>query len=146
MADTKQLFEILVKQIKLDQLLESNDSFADGKLNKLEVHKNSKRWTFYFEFKDVLPFKEFRRISAKTFADGKTTISFFSTKKPGTCDLKLAICREANGTNCKMPSATIAARLSPIFPATGASKIALKLFDKSIVFASIVLPRETIEL
>ncbi|HJF87774.1 MAG TPA: hypothetical protein K8V88_10100, partial [Companilactobacillus farciminis] len=45
MADTKQLFEILVKQIKLDQLLESNDSFADGKLNKLEVHKNSKRWT-----------------------------------------------------------------------------------------------------
>ncbi len=59
MADTKQLFEILVKQIKLDQLLESNDSFADGKLNKLEVHKNSKRWTFYFEFKDVLPFNEF---------------------------------------------------------------------------------------
>lgn len=59
MSDTKQLFEILVKQIKLDKLLNSNDSFVDGKLNKLEVHKNSKRWTFYFEFKDVLPFNEF---------------------------------------------------------------------------------------
>ncbi|WP_119326094.1 PolC-type DNA polymerase III [Companilactobacillus musae] len=59
MSDTKQLFEILVKQIKLDSLLGSNDSFVDGKLNKLEVHKNSKRWTFYFEFKDVLPFNEF---------------------------------------------------------------------------------------
>lgn len=59
MSDTKQLFEILVKQIKLDRLLESNDSFADGKLNKLEVHKNSKRWTFFFEFDHVLPFNEF---------------------------------------------------------------------------------------
>ncbi|WP_334332933.1 PolC-type DNA polymerase III [Companilactobacillus sp. HBUAS59544] len=59
MSDTKQLFQILVKQIKLESLLTSQDSFADGKLNKLEVHKNSKRWTFFFEFKQVLPFKEF---------------------------------------------------------------------------------------
>ena len=59
MSDTKQLFEILIKQIKLDSLLESNDSFVDGKLNKLEVHKSSKRWTFFFEFPNVLPFNEF---------------------------------------------------------------------------------------
>lgn len=59
MADTKQLFEILVKQIKLDKLLNSSASFVDGQLNKLEVHKNSKRWTFFFEFPNVLPFDEF---------------------------------------------------------------------------------------
>lgn len=59
MSDTKQLFEILIKQIKLNDLLGPDNSFADGKLDKLEVHKNSKRWTFYFEFKDVIPFKEF---------------------------------------------------------------------------------------
>jgi len=78
MSDTKQLFEILAKQIKLDSLVESNDSFIDGKLNKLEVHKNSKRWTFYFEFKDVLPFNEFLTFvkALKASFDGIAQVNF----------------------------------------------------------------------
>ncbi|WP_338232387.1 PolC-type DNA polymerase III [Companilactobacillus muriivasis] len=78
MSDTKQLFEILVKQIKLDSLLESQDSFADGKLNKLEVHKSSKRWTFFFEFTDVLPFNEFLTFvkALKASFDGIAQVNF----------------------------------------------------------------------
>ncbi|ALB29057.1 PolC-type DNA polymerase III [Companilactobacillus heilongjiangensis] len=78
MSDTKQLFEILVKQIKLDSLLESQDSFANGKLNKLEVHKNSKRWTFFFEFTDVLPFNEFLTFvkALKASFDGIAQVNF----------------------------------------------------------------------
>jgi DNA polymerase III, alpha subunit (gram-positive type) len=78
MSDTKQLFEILVKQIKLESLLESQDSFAEGKLNKLEVHKNSKRWTFFFEFKDVLPFNEFLTFvkALKASFDGIAQVNF----------------------------------------------------------------------
>lgn len=78
MSDTKQLFEILVKQIKLDSLLESRDSFADGKLNKLEVHKSSKRWTFFFEFTDVLPFNEFLTFvkALKASFDGIAQVNF----------------------------------------------------------------------
>ncbi|MHC6119218.1 PolC-type DNA polymerase III [Companilactobacillus sp. FL22-3] len=84
MADTKQLFEILVKQIKLDSLLSSKASFADGKLTKLEVHKNSKRWTFFFEFNDVLPFDEFLTFvkALKANFDGIAQVDFeISTKK-----------------------------------------------------------------
>ncbi|MFH5810512.1 PolC-type DNA polymerase III [Companilactobacillus sp. FL22-1] len=84
MADTKQLFEILVKQIKLDSLLSSKASFADGKLTKLEVHKNSKRWTFFFEFNDVLPFDEFLTFvkALKASFDGIAQVDFeISTKK-----------------------------------------------------------------
>ncbi|WP_334340435.1 PolC-type DNA polymerase III [Companilactobacillus sp. HBUAS56275] len=78
MSDTKQLFEILVKQIKLDSLLPSNDAFIDGKLNKLEVHKNSKRWTFFFEFKRVLPFNDFMTFvkALKASFDGIAQIDF----------------------------------------------------------------------
>ncbi|MFC6176372.1 PolC-type DNA polymerase III [Companilactobacillus huachuanensis] len=78
MSDTKQLFEILVKQIKLDSLLNSTDSFADGKLSKLEVHKSSKRWTFFFEFTDVLPFDEFLTFvkALKASFDGIAQINF----------------------------------------------------------------------
>ncbi|CAJ1183945.1 DNA polymerase III PolC-type [Companilactobacillus paralimentarius] len=78
MADTKQLFEILAKQIKLESLLESQDSFAEGKLNKLEVHKNSKRWTFFFEFQDVLPFNEFLTFvkALKASFDGIAQVNF----------------------------------------------------------------------
>ena len=78
MADTKQLFEILVKQIKLDKLLNSSASFADGQLNKLEVHKNSKRWTFYFEFPNILPFDEFLIFvkALKASFDGIAQVNF----------------------------------------------------------------------
>ena len=78
MSDTKQLFEILVKQIKLDSLLPSNDAFIDGKLNKLEVHKNSKRWTFFFEFKRVLPFNDFMTFvkALKASFDGIAQVNF----------------------------------------------------------------------
>lgn len=78
MSDTKQLFEILVKQIKLDSLLTSSDAFIDGKLNKLEVHKNSKRWTFFFEFKRVLPFNDFMTFvkALKASFDGIAQVNF----------------------------------------------------------------------
>ncbi|MFC6322314.1 PolC-type DNA polymerase III [Companilactobacillus baiquanensis] len=60
MSDKNQLFKILIKQIKLENLLNEDQLFASANLNKLDVHKVSKKWVFFFEFEDVLPFNEFK--------------------------------------------------------------------------------------
>ncbi|KRK80026.1 PolC-type DNA polymerase III [Companilactobacillus nodensis] len=78
MSDKSQLFKILIKQIKLDNLLESDKLFDTAKLDKLEVHKKSRRWTFYFDFDDVLPFEDFQIFvsSLKDSFDGIATVDF----------------------------------------------------------------------
>ncbi|MCH4008083.1 PolC-type DNA polymerase III [Companilactobacillus sp.] len=60
MSDNQDLFKILIKQIKLENVLPNNDLFDNAKLNKVEVHKQSKRWTFFFEFNNILPFNDFQ--------------------------------------------------------------------------------------
>ncbi|WP_125761167.1 PolC-type DNA polymerase III [Companilactobacillus hulinensis] len=78
MSDKNQLFKILIKQIKLDNLLESDELFANAKLDKLEVHKKSRRWTFFFDFDDVIPFNDFQVFvaSLKEGFDGIATVDF----------------------------------------------------------------------
>lgn len=60
MSDNKDLFKILIKQIKLENVLPDNSLFDNAKLNKVEVHKKSRRWTFFFEFNNILPFNNFQ--------------------------------------------------------------------------------------
>ncbi|MFD1417268.1 PolC-type DNA polymerase III [Companilactobacillus keshanensis] len=84
MSDKNQLFKILIKQIKLDNLLEEDTLFNTAILNKLDVHKVSKKWVFFFEFEDVLPFNEFKVFteSLKDSFDGIATVDWeFSTTK-----------------------------------------------------------------
>ncbi|WP_125565140.1 PolC-type DNA polymerase III [Companilactobacillus insicii] len=78
MSDNNQLFKILIKQIKLDNLAESDQLFDTAKLNKLEVHKKTRRWTFHFDFEDVIPFNEFKvfKSSLNDTFDGIATIDF----------------------------------------------------------------------
>ncbi|WP_125588662.1 PolC-type DNA polymerase III [Companilactobacillus jidongensis] len=74
MSDKSQLFKILIKQIKADNLLESNKLFETAKLDKLEVHKKSRRWTFFFDFDDVIPFNDFQ-IFVSLLRDGFDSIA-----------------------------------------------------------------------
>ncbi|AKP66665.1 PolC-type DNA polymerase III [Companilactobacillus ginsenosidimutans] len=60
MSDNQDLFKILIKQIKLENVLPDSDLFDNAKLKKVEVHKQSKRWTFFFEFNSILPFNDFQ--------------------------------------------------------------------------------------
>ncbi|WP_125768592.1 PolC-type DNA polymerase III [Companilactobacillus furfuricola] len=69
MSDNKDLFKILIQQIKLDNILPNSHSFDDAKLSKVEVHKQSQSWTFFFEFANILPFHEFK-IFRQALTDG----------------------------------------------------------------------------
>ncbi|MQS88624.1 PolC-type DNA polymerase III [Companilactobacillus mishanensis] len=60
MSDNNELFKILIKQIKLDDILQTNSIFDSAELSKVEVHKKSRRWTFFFEFSSVLQFNDFQ--------------------------------------------------------------------------------------
>jgi DNA polymerase-3 subunit alpha (Gram-positive type) len=47
-------------KVLLDQINWSNqDALSDGLIKNLTVHSNSKRWTFNFEFNDILPYQTF---------------------------------------------------------------------------------------
>ncbi|WP_099974863.1 PolC-type DNA polymerase III [Lactobacillus terrae] len=58
--DKNQSFNVLLKQIKMENQLNGSGSFDNAKIEKLEVHRNSRSWTFYFEFNSVIPFNEFQ--------------------------------------------------------------------------------------
>ena len=59
-------FRVLLEQIDLLD----NAELKDGSIKDLTVHSNSKRWTFSFEFNDILPlqvFVEFHHQLINTF-------------------------------------------------------------------------------
>lgn len=63
MTNKVELFQILLKQIKLVDYANSRDSFVNGAIELVDVHEISKQWTIHFEFENVLPFNDFKALN-----------------------------------------------------------------------------------
>lgn len=57
--DKKAMFEKLLEQIKWQ---DDREAFSDALIEKVEVHTKSKRWDFYLETNDILPFQTFANL------------------------------------------------------------------------------------
>ena len=53
--DSKELFQTLLKQIKMPINQENSNYLDNGEINSVKVHQSKKRWDFYFSFEDILP-------------------------------------------------------------------------------------------
>ena len=58
--DKKAMFEKLLEQIKWQ---DDREVFSDALIEKVEVHTKSKRWDFYLETNDILPFQTFAKLN-----------------------------------------------------------------------------------
>lgn len=61
---SQEKMKVLLEQIKLDQADQKN-YFEQAQLQKLEVFKQEKRWTFHFNFQQILPIEQFRLFRLK---------------------------------------------------------------------------------
>lgn len=62
MTNKAELFQILLKQIRLADYASGRVSFDDGTIELVDVHEVSKKWTIHFEFEKVLPFNDFEAL------------------------------------------------------------------------------------
>ncbi|GKQ42610.1 DNA polymerase III PolC-type [Companilactobacillus sp. RD055328] len=63
MTDKNELFQILLKQIKIDEAIKANPVFDNGAINSVDVHEKSQSWTINFSFNSVLPFVDFQMLN-----------------------------------------------------------------------------------
>ncbi|MGR3741694.1 PolC-type DNA polymerase III [Companilactobacillus sp. DQM5] len=63
MTEKKELFQILLKQIKIDDAIKVSSSFDNGAISSVDVHKKTQSWTINFEFQNVLPFTDFQMLN-----------------------------------------------------------------------------------
>lgn len=57
----KELFEQLVSQVGLTDLQSQDTNFSDGKIKKVIVHKQQRKWEFYLEFPSILMYETYAR-------------------------------------------------------------------------------------
>ncbi|MBM6613905.1 PolC-type DNA polymerase III [Desemzia sp. RIT804] len=60
--DQENLFHQLLEQIGLHHKVEYRPYFANGRIQKVTVHKASKIWQFDFQFEDILPFEVYQNL------------------------------------------------------------------------------------
>lgn len=58
----EELFQRLLEQIGLHHNEEYRPYFQNGKIEKVTVHKASKKWQFGFQFVDILPFEVYQNL------------------------------------------------------------------------------------
>ena len=87
--DKKAMFEKLLEQIKWQ---DDREVFSDALIEKVEVHTKSKRWDFYLETNDILPFQTFAKLNQlveTSFRPICKTRLHFTTRNPVINDEKL---------------------------------------------------------
>lgn len=87
--DKKAMFEKLLEQIKWQ---DDREVFSDALIEKVEVHTKSKRWDFYLETNDILPFQTFAKLNQlveTSFRPICKTRLHFTTRNPVMNDEKL---------------------------------------------------------
>ncbi|MDO1605512.1 PolC-type DNA polymerase III [Lactobacillus sp. YT155] len=63
MTDKSELFQILLKQIKIEEAIKANSAFDNGVISSIDVHEVSQSWTINFEFNNVLPYVDFQMLN-----------------------------------------------------------------------------------
>lgn len=63
MTDKNELFQILLKQIKIDEAIKSNPVFDNGAIDSVDVHEKSQSWTINFVFSSILPYVDFQMLN-----------------------------------------------------------------------------------
>ncbi len=87
--DKKAMFEKLIEQIKWQ---DEREVFSDALIEKVEVHTKSKRWDFYLQTNDILPFQTFAKLNQlveTSFRPICKTRLHFTTRNPVINDEKL---------------------------------------------------------
>ena len=80
--DKKAMFEKLLEQIKWQ---DDREVFSDALIEKVEVHTKSKRWDFYLETNDIVPFQTFAKLNQlveTSFRPICKTRLHFTTRNP----------------------------------------------------------------
>lgn len=62
-SQQQKLFQTLVQQLELPDDLCSTALFQTAKIQKVQVHTESQRWTFIFEFAQILPIKDLQTLA-----------------------------------------------------------------------------------
>lgn len=83
--DSKELFQTLLKQIKMPINQENSNYLDNGEINSVKVHQSKKRWDFYFSFEDILPFDLYKEFITKiklAFSKIASIEVYIETKSP----------------------------------------------------------------
>ena len=62
-SQQQKLFQTLVQQLELPDDLCSTALFQTAKIQKVQVHTESQRWTFILEFAHILPIKDLQTLA-----------------------------------------------------------------------------------